>query len=1047
MALNVTKILFRRGTDAQRRPVNFDLGEPAYSTDTKRLFIGDGQTLGGLSLGMRNLGAVASLTGTYLNTNLSTTAFNAITAAAGQIGDIIYDRASSYIWTLTSVSTTPSLSNFVAYAVYPAIDTSDFTYTGVNLTLKNNSIQPKHIRTTCLDGNYFTGGNNAAITLNANAVTNSRLSTMAANTVKANATAAVANPTDIPISTTGTVLGRGAGNIAGIQLLGSNDVKVTASGNTIIFDSLSALKLTGGTMTGNITMGSNVITSTTVPTTQFQLTNKAYVDNLPTVSSAAIVYDFIKSNFLPLSGGTIAGPTALTVNTGIVQTNGEFSNNYNGIGQARFKQGNYGIIHRNDGTNYYILKTTSGDSNGYWDDTRPFAVNLATGNVGLAFNAGSNVGIGTLTPDAMLHINRSNYGVVQLGNNANNQGFTISKESSDNTFNIWTNVVGSGVSRFKIEQDGDITMATNGGSVGIGGAPNASYKLDVAGNIRATGNVYVSMNNATGGGIVLSDDGDIVDLNDGFCSMRFSTGVRVYSGNKSGTPAITLSNAGNITATGSIIAGSYLNAASYGEFGSANVQVGAVAQGLYGDGSNLALRNFSGGGGIYFQSYGGAATHMLIRSGDGNIGIGTGPSGYKLEVNGDVALTNGWLRTRGNNGWFSETYGGGWYMTDGDWIRNYNSKRLYINSPNYSWFDTTGYDVGLLVNNFNNLAIGSDAGRGFPALELISGGTSRGGGACYMNFHRPGAYAVRFGLDTDNKLKVGGWSMGAASYEILHTGNYLNLGLVPIIQTNNIPINRLNSGFYETANAQVSNGWPQSTGGWYHLLANTHHNTLNYYSMQFAGKFDDSNEIFYRATNGSGSTTWNKILHTGNASGVVKRQIIRPDVRSLYRSFLPSVVSNYNNVLCEPLNNYPHLVGGTATIPKEGINIFQGNNQPSVTTYVTKASNSLIHFRMQFQIGWWNAHPISHFRFYVNGNIVDTFSHSINSYGDVFKTYEYWHQSTQAAGTNITWELRGRSYGGQWRCRVHYSGYWDGDNVINTNYVQPTITIEEHVGV
>lgn len=31
---------------------------------------------------------------------------------------------------------------------------------------------------------------------------------------------------------------------------------------------------------------------------------------------------------------------------------------------------------------------------------------------------------------------------------------------------------------------------------------------------------------------------------------------------------------------------------------------------------------------------------------------------------------------------------------------------------------------------------------------------------------------MRFGLDTDNKLKVGGWSMGANAYEILHAGNY-----------------------------------------------------------------------------------------------------------------------------------------------------------------------------------------------------------------------------------------------------------------------------------
>ena len=40
-----------------------------------------------------------------------------------------------------------------------------------------------------------------------------------------------------------------------------------------------------------------------------------------------------------------------------------------------------------------------------------------------------------------------------------------------------------------------------------------------------------------------------------------------------------------------------------------------------------------------------------------------------------------------------------------------------------------------------------------------------------MSFHRSGAYAVNFGLDTDNKLKVGGWSLGTNKYAIYHEGN------------------------------------------------------------------------------------------------------------------------------------------------------------------------------------------------------------------------------------------------------------------------------------
>jgi len=40
-----------------------------------------------------------------------------------------------------------------------------------------------------------------------------------------------------------------------------------------------------------------------------------------------------------------------------------------------------------------------------------------------------------------------------------------------------------------------------------------------------------------------------------------------------------------------------------------------------------------------------------------------------------------------------------------------------------------------------------------------------------MTFHRGGQFACHFGLDTDNQLKVGGWSFGARAYRLYHEGN------------------------------------------------------------------------------------------------------------------------------------------------------------------------------------------------------------------------------------------------------------------------------------
>lgn len=47
--------------------------------------------------------------------------------------------------------------------------------------------------------------------------------------------------------------------------------------------------------------------------------------------------------------------------------------------------------------------------------------------------------------------------------------------------------------------------------------------------------------------------------------------------------------------------------------------------------------------------------------------------------------------------------------------------------------------------------------------------------AAFMAFNHTGSFAAYFGVDTDNQWKVGGWSMGAASYVVLHEGNSFTL--------------------------------------------------------------------------------------------------------------------------------------------------------------------------------------------------------------------------------------------------------------------------------
>jgi Major tropism determinant N-terminal domain/Bacterial shufflon protein, N-terminal constant region len=791
MALNITKILFRRGTDAQRLTVAFEVGEPAYSYDTNRLFVGDGSTPGGRSLGMKNLGNVASLTGTYLQSGLSQTAYEAISANGAQIGDIIFDRKTTYLWALTSLSsdtTTPALSNFTTYAVYPAINTSDFVYSGKNLTLNTSAILPKHINTTCLDSTYFTGGNTTPtptpITLNANSVFDSRLAKMAPYSVKVNAAGAIDNPKNLEIKTLTTVLGRGTGDIAPIVLqatAGSNDVTVTASGNTINFYSQPALKLTGGTMTGPITMGSNVITTTNIPSpldvsNQNQLINKAYADALPSVKQAELIYGYVNASFVSLTGDTLTGNIDISTSKGATA--------------------NQPLLIRDSGHSFYINSNTGASSwnplvqandksiifhNGTADTGSLVIGQWSSSTKGIRIASTGYVGIGTATPSYKLDVSGSiiSDSWVRVRGDSG-----IYFEDRGGGWNMTDSTWIRAYNGKSVWVAGDVLACAN--RIGAG-TSSPSYTLDVNGTAR-TKYLMVSPQDTQyeGGEIQLQGNGGSYGGNIQIDNYNGNARIHTLASGKQlqilgGTISVNGTGDTNYMASGLQVDG-YLNVQSNAEFGGGNVGVGVVNQGLYGDNTNIAIRNYSGGGAIYFQSYGGAASHMVIRSSDGNTGIGAWPSGYKLDVGGDIITGyNSWLRTRGESGWYSETYGGGWRMYDYEFIRNFNNKRLAVYSNvGGSSFITDQYDTGLYVQNYNWQWIGQ-SDRGFPGLEIISGGNGRGGGAAYMNFHRPGQFAVRFGLDGDNMLKVGGWSMGNASYKIFHEGNLVFTGGVKTV--------------------------------------------------------------------------------------------------------------------------------------------------------------------------------------------------------------------------------------------------------------------------
>lgn len=63
---------------------------------------------------------------------------------------------------------------------------------------------------------------------------------------------------------------------------------------------------------------------------------------------------------------------------------------------------------------------------------------------------------------------------------------------------------------------------------------------------------------------------------------------------------------------------------------------------------------------------------------EGKLSIGYVNDSYKLATSSFIC--NSWIRTVGSAGWYSETYGGGWCMTDSTWIRIHGGKSLYAAS-------------------------------------------------------------------------------------------------------------------------------------------------------------------------------------------------------------------------------------------------------------------------------------------------------------------------------------------------------------------------------
>lgn len=165
------------------------------------------------------------------------------------------------------------------------------------------------------------------------------------------------------------------------------------------------------------------------------------------------------------------------------------------------------------------------------------------------FIAGSFVAAPSL-PNAMMNVDGSNIGLyVDESSNINANGNPVTNLPAPTNGSDATNktYVDGLIGTVTASDDWDLSGVSlypknTSYNIGLGNSNPGAYKLNVTGNTYMSGNLLISQSNTTGGGLKLADDGDIVDLNDGFATHRFSYGLRLTNANSGGSTVVQLSN-------------------------------------------------------------------------------------------------------------------------------------------------------------------------------------------------------------------------------------------------------------------------------------------------------------------------------------------------------------------------------------------------------------------------------------------------------------------------------------------------------------------------
>lgn len=350
-----------------------------------------------------------------------------------------------------------------------------------------------------------------------------------------------------------------------------------------------------------------------------------------------------------------------------------------------------------------------------------------TGSLGnsLLFDNGTNVGIGTATPGALLEVTGAgNKSVLvnwtataatpsNLAETRNFYAYAYAPMRAANPYGMYITHFSPG--GYPGIQGVDSSDAANafllqpyGGNVGIGTA-SPSSRLDIADGVLTL----------SSGEVLRADSGYVVTDGDAGFMVRQGGSNKVvlngtsWRGESDNTIDLGLSTkrwrdlwTNGLTVTGGNV-GIGDSTPDSGTGGQLLLDVeGPVGATKFCDqGGNNCFTTATVGGGVsgagsgtanYIAKWtsGSAIGNSIIYDNGTNVGIGTaGAASYKLQAQGDIYANGGWLRVSGNSGLYFESWGGGWNMTDGTWIRSYNAKPVYM-AAGYDSAAASGVNCG-----------------------------------------------------------------------------------------------------------------------------------------------------------------------------------------------------------------------------------------------------------------------------------------------------------------------------------------------------------------